>query len=148
MSPAMAIVSVASVAAGGPHRNHVSSKKCRLSLPQIKSGRIDDAVHQERTGRGCARLRPMLLVCTPDRDDASVVVGLPQTSPLIRNLKWEAKLKKLGPEGFRIRTISDANRVVVVIASTTDIGTLYGAFHFLRLLQTEQPIDHLQIDPK
>jgi alpha-glucuronidase len=53
-------------------------------------------------------------------------------------------LKKLGPEGFRIRTIRD----VIVIASSTDIGALYGAFHFLRLLQTEQPIDRLQIDQK
>jgi alpha-glucuronidase len=77
-----------------------------------------------------------------DRDDASVVVGIPQTSALIRKLQWESELKSLGPEGFRIRTIRD----VVVIASTTDIGALYGAFHFLRLLQTEQPIDRLQVD--
>lgn len=76
------------------------------------------------------------------RDDASVVVGLPQTSTLIRKLGWEPELKRLGPEGFRIRTIGN----VIVIASTTDVGALYGAFHFLRLLQTEQPIDRLQID--
>src|SRR5215510_6711469 len=80
------------------------------------------------------------------RDDASVVVGLPETSTLIRKLQWEPELKRLGPEGFRIRTIRDAGRPVIVIASTTDVGALYGAFHFLRLLQTEQPIDRLQID--
>jgi alpha-glucuronidase len=80
------------------------------------------------------------------RDDASVVIGLPQTSTLIRKLRWEPALKNLGPEGFRIRTIKDANRDVIVIASTTDIGALYGTFHFLRLLQTEQPIDRLQVD--
>ena len=28
-----------------------------LCLPQIKSGRTDDAIRRERTGRGCARLR-------------------------------------------------------------------------------------------
>jgi alpha-glucuronidase len=77
-------------------------------------------------------------------DDASVVIGLPQTSTLIRKLGWESELQKLGPEGFRIRTIKN----VVVIASTTDIGTLYGTFHFLRLLQTEQPIDRLQTDQR
>ena len=75
-------------------------------------------------------------------DNASVVVGLPETSALIRKLNWEAALKRLGPEGFRIRTV----RNVIVIASTTDIGALYGTFHFLRLLQTEQPIDRLQVD--
>jgi len=78
--------------------------------------------------------------------DASVVVGLPQTSMLIRKLRWDAELKKLGPEGFRIRTIRDANRDVIAIASTTDIGALYGTFHFLRLLQTQQPIDRMQVD--
>jgi alpha-glucuronidase len=83
-----------------------------------------------------------------NRDDTSVVVGLPQTSNLIRRLRWEPALKSLGPEGFRIRTIKDGSRDVIVIASTTDIGTLYGTFHFLRLLQTEQPIDHLQIDQR
>jgi alpha-glucuronidase len=79
-----------------------------------------------------------------DRDDASVIVGLPQTSTLIRKLNWEGDLRRLGPEGFRIRTVNN----VVVIASTTDIGALYGTFHFLRLLQTEEPIDRLRIDEK
>ena len=83
-----------------------------------------------------------------NRDGASVVVGLPQTSPLIRKLQWESELKSLGPEGFRIHTIRDASRQVIVIASTTDIGALYGVYHFLRLLQTEQPIDQLQIDQR
>ncbi len=94
---------------------------------------------------GCAGLLGTP-VKVEDRGDASVVVGLPQTSPLIRKLQWETALEKLGPEGFRIHTIREANRDVIIIASTSDIGTLYGAFHFLRLLQTEQPIDHLQID--
>jgi alpha-glucuronidase len=81
-----------------------------------------------------------------NRDDASIVVGLPQTSTLIRKLRWEPELKSFGPEGFRIRAIKDGGRQVIVIASITDVGALYGAFHFLRLLQTEQPIDRLQID--
>jgi len=99
-----------------------------------------DAIRRELSV-GCAGL-----LGTPipvgDRDDASVVVGLPQTSTLIRNLSWGTELKSLGPEGYRIRTV----RGVVVVASSTDIGALHGAFHFLRLLQTEQPIDHLQLD--
>ncbi|HEX6718078.1 MAG TPA: alpha-glucuronidase family glycosyl hydrolase [Pyrinomonadaceae bacterium] len=105
-----------------------------------------DAIRSELT-QGCAGLLGTPLA-VGDRDDASVVVGLPQTSALIRKLQWDAELKSLGPEGFRIRTITSGNRDVIVIASTTGIGTLYGAFHFLRLLQTEQPIDRLQIDER
>ena len=79
-------------------------------------------------------------------DDASVVVGLPETSTLIRKQRWEAELKLLGPDGYRIRTVRAGNRETVVIAGTTDVGVLYGVFHFLRLLQTKQPLDRLQLD--
>src|SRR6185369_14167598 len=50
------------------------------------------------------------------------------------------------PEGYRIRTVRDGNRNVIAIASSTDIGALYGTFHFLRLLQTEQPLARLHLD--
>ena len=85
-------------------------------------------------------------VAIGNSDDSSVVIGLPKTSSLIRRQHWEAELKRLGPEGYRIRTIRDGHRDVIVIASSTDVGALYGTFHFLRLLQTEQPLDRLQID--
>ena len=35
-----------------------------------------------------------------------------------------------------------------MIAANTEIGALYGSFHFLRLMQTGQPIDHLNIAEK
>jgi alpha-glucuronidase len=37
------------------------------------------------------------------------------------------------------------NRSFIIIAANTDIGVLYGVFHFLRLLQTNQSIDNLNI---
>lgn len=101
-----------------------------------------DAIRRELS-TGCAGLLGTPIV-VGDRGDASVIVGTPHTSPSIRRLGWESELKRLGPEGFRIRTFKDT----IVIASTTDIGALYGAFHFLRLLQTEQPIARLQLDQK
>jgi alpha-glucuronidase len=79
-------------------------------------------------------------------DEPSVVIGVPETSSLIRRQHWEAGLKQLGPEGYRIRTVRDGSRSVVVIAAATDLGALYGTFHFLRLLQTEQPLDRLRLD--
>lgn len=95
---------------------------------------------------GCMGLLATPVEIQRNRNDASVVIGTLATSHLVRTLHWENELKKLGPEGFRIRTVQNAHRSVVVIASTTDIGALYGAFHFLRLLQTEVAIDHLQVD--
>jgi len=105
-----------------------------------------DAIRRELSA-GCAGLLGTP-VAVGDRAEASVVVGLPQTSPLIRKLRWTTDLKRLGPEGYRIRTVKERNRTVVVIASSTDVGALYGAFHFLRLLQTETRINDLFIDQK
>ncbi len=82
-----------------------------------------------------------------DRDGA-VIVGTPQSSPLIAGLKWEQPLTALGAEGFRIRSVKLGGRFVTVIASSSEVGALYGAFHFLRLLQTLQPIANLNISQK
>lgn len=118
------------------YRHHIKS-----IAVQGQSATFD--VIRSELSQGCAGL----LATTVDvgkRDDASVVVGTPETSTFIRNLRWQSELQTLGPEGYRIRTIND----VIVIASTTEIGALYGTFHFLRLLQNEQRIEGLRIDNK
>ncbi len=52
---------------------------------------------------------------------------------------------KLGTEGFTIYTATVDRKNVTVIAANTDIGVLYGVFHCLRLLQTNQAITKLSI---
>jgi len=51
----------------------------------------------------------------------------------------------LGKEGFIIRTISENGKNNTFITANTDIGVLYGVFHFLRLLQTQRNITNLNI---
>src|SRR6185436_3081077 len=53
-----------------------------------------DVIRRELSA-GCAGLLGTPIV-VGDRDDAAVVVGLPQTSNLIRRLGWEADLRRLG----------------------------------------------------
>ena len=77
--------------------------------------------------------------------DSTVLVGTPGHSPLVRDLSWNADLQAIGPEGYVIRSARIAQRPVTVIASDTEIGALYGTFHFLRLMQTGQPIDQFAI---
>jgi len=77
--------------------------------------------------------------------DGALLVGTPATSPLIASLKLEKTLKALGPEGYVIRLgLVDLKRVVL-IASDGPTGALYGAFHFLKLLQTQQPLETLDL---
>jgi alpha-glucuronidase len=77
--------------------------------------------------------------------DGTILVGTPQTSSEIKALSWAADLEKSGPDGFVIRSTSIDGHPVIVIASVGEIGALYGTFHFLRLLQTGQSIDQLNI---
>ena len=77
--------------------------------------------------------------------DGTIIVGTPGSSSLIRELDWTADLKAVGDEGFLIRSSRVANLHVTVIASNTDVGALYGTFHFLRLIQTGQRISRLHV---
>jgi alpha-glucuronidase len=80
--------------------------------------------------------------------DTSVLVGTAASSPAVRSLKLNAELARLGTEGFVIRSTRVHGRNVIVIASTGERGALYGAFHFLRLVQTGRPIAMLNISQK
>ena len=75
----------------------------------------------------------------------ALIAGTPQQQPLLRNAAITAGLAKAGNEGFVLSTQNINGQPCTVIAANTDIGVLYGAFHLLRLLQTEQPIASLHI---
>jgi alpha-glucuronidase len=73
----------------------------------------------------------------------ALIVGSPDSSPEIRAMRLP--LSRVGDEGFVIRSTTVRGRPATVIAANTDIGALYGAFHFLRLIQTRQALDRLDV---
>lgn len=77
---------------------------------------------------------------------STVLLGTPQSSEIIRNLNLNARLKNLGSEGFLILTTTYQKKKLTVIAAPEEIGVLYGTFHFLKLLQTHQPVDKLDLE--
>ena len=78
----------------------------------------------------------------------AVIVGTPQSSTIIADLNLDQELAALGSEGYLIRSVTISSQPATVIASASDVGALYGAFHFLRLIQTQQPIDALNVGEK
>jgi alpha-glucuronidase len=76
---------------------------------------------------------------------SAVVVGTPETSPIIRGLDWQAELATLGPEGYVVRSARIGKHPVFAIASSGEVGALYGAFHFLRLVQTGSALERLNL---
>jgi alpha-glucuronidase len=82
-------------------------------------------------------------LATTVTSDGAIIVGTPASSPLIAQLGLDTS--RLGKEGYLIRSVTLHGHSAIAIVGNDDIGALYGSFHFLRLLQTAQPIDHLAI---
>ena len=75
--------------------------------------------------------------------DGAIVLGSARSSPRIAALGLD--LEALGPEGYVIRSMEVEGRKATVIAAAEDVGALYGAFHFLRLVQTGKSLQHLDL---
>ena len=95
--------------------------------------------------RGLGQMLGATVPLAPRVQDGAVVVGTPSSSPLVAGLGWDKDLAALGDEGYVIRSARIAGHAVTVVASRGEPGILYGAFHLLRLLQTEQPIAALDV---
>src|SRR4030095_7462461 len=65
-----------------------------------------------------------------------IIAGTPATSSFVKSFFSVSELVSIGNEGFIIRHKNN----VFVIGANSDLGILYGVFHFLRLLQTRQNI--------
>jgi alpha-glucuronidase len=73
----------------------------------------------------------------------AILYGTPRSSAVIASLSLP--LDRIGADGFVIRSVRIDERPAIVIAANSDIGVLYGAFHFLRLAQTRQKLESLDI---
>jgi alpha-glucuronidase len=99
---------------------------------------------REELQRGLAGLlaHPVDIAAAPDRDGA-ILLATPQSAPAVAAL--HLPLARLGDEGYLIRSVRIGGHRATVIAANTDRGLLYGAFAFLRLIQTRRPLARLDI---
>ncbi len=74
-----------------------------------------------------------------------ILAGSYESSPLFEDIIAKSDLMKVGSEGFVIRSSTINGKKVIVITANKDIGVLYGVFHFLSLLQTNQDISNIDI---
>ncbi|MDY0981713.1 MULTISPECIES: alpha-glucuronidase family glycosyl hydrolase [Stenotrophomonas] len=72
-----------------------------------------------------------------------LALGTPQSSALIAPFREE--VESLGEEGYLLKRTRRDGRDMLLVASRSDIGVLYGTFHLLRLLQTGASLDHLDL---
>ena len=77
-------------------------------------------------------------------ENNSLVIGTPFSSKTIASLKL-TELNKIVDDGYVILNKKIDGKSCIVIAANSDIGVLYGVFDFIRLLQTAENIEALQI---
>ena len=111
-------------------------------IPGAHSPTLDVAAAELSRGLGGLLGAAPPVASQPSRD-GSVIFGTVKSSPLIAGL--HLGLDGVGAEGYVIRSLTHAGHPVIAIAAKEDIGVLYGTFHFLRLLQTHQSLEHLDI---
>ncbi|HMG89051.1 MAG TPA: alpha-glucuronidase family glycosyl hydrolase, partial [Chryseolinea sp.] len=75
----------------------------------------------------------------------TLILGTPSTSKLIASLKLDEQLASSGPEGYVIISADVKGKKCTIIAANNDVGVLYGTFHFIRLLQTQEHIASLAV---
>jgi len=105
------------------------------------------AAAQEELVKGLSgMLGEPLPVVSAVTQDGAVVLAVAGRSQAIGDL--HLPLKGLGKEGFQIRSATWQKHKVTVIAANTDVGVLYGAFRYLRQIQTLQSTAGLDIRDK
>src|SRR6478735_7195515 len=75
--------------------------------------------------------------------DGAILAGTPGSSPLIAGL--HLNLRALGSEGYLIRSVTVNGHAATLIAANSDLGVLYGAFRLLRLIQTGESLQQLDL---
>jgi alpha-glucuronidase len=116
----------------------------------VVSGKSDTCkVLREELAKGLSGLLGKNIPVTESpAQNGSLVIGTPKSSDEVKNLINADAIKALGKDGFIIKATKIDNRNVIVIAANEDIGLLYGAFHFLRLIQTRADIKGINITEK
>jgi alpha-glucuronidase len=77
--------------------------------------------------------------------DGAIVAGTPSSSSIISGLGLALDANK---DAYRIVSTTVNGKNAIVIASSGETGVLYGAFNLLRLIQTNKPIDNIDISEK
>jgi alpha-glucuronidase len=112
-----------------------------IELPSATGRIIGDELRRGTSGLTGADVPLSQIV----RSNGALVVGTPASSTAIAGLGWNDRLAELGDEGYIVQSARIRGHSVTVIASQGDAGALYGAFHFLRLMQTGGSLQRLNL---
>lgn len=103
-----------------------------------------DAIKNELSQGLNALLQTTIPFTNTNTTSNTLIAGTPAALPILKQVLGN-DLPPLDKEGFLILSKTINGKKCTIITANTDIGVLYGTFHFLRLLQTRQSIQTLHI---
>ena len=118
----------------------------RTALTQVVAGSESPTlrVAHAELQRG---LRGLLGVTLADAasvsQDGALVIGARRSLPMLAGMKLS--LPAPGSQGYAIRSTTIGGHRALIVAAEDDVGVLYGVFHLLRLLQTRQSLDAVEL---
>ncbi len=121
----------------------------RAALTQLVAGSASPTlrVAHAELQRGLQGLLGVSLVSVRGvSQDGALVIGTRRSLPLLS--EPSLSLPPPGSQGYAIRSTKSAGHSILVIAAEDDVGVLYGVFHLLRLMQTRQPLDRLELQER
>ena len=102
----------------------------------VQSG---DSATQQAAARelllGLAGLTGSELSTQTEPDEGAVVLGTPESSPLIAGSALAERLPEVGQEGYLVERADLDGKQITLVAANSDVGVLYGSFALLRHLQ-------------
>jgi alpha-glucuronidase len=118
------------------HASSLSVGRERFSTLVLRADNATRRIVSDELRAGFPALRIHEMADLSEVTAGALLVGTPQSMPVLAELGLGDSLASVGAEGFVIRSTALRGREVTVIAANSDTGLLYGAFHFLRLLRT------------
>lgn len=88
-------------------------------------------------------VKPRIVLPGKNAGEGLFIATVANLGDLSKNIS-PAELQQCGEEGFLLSS-AGKNPGRIIITARTEIGLLYGVFHFLRLLQTEQSLQNLHV---
>ncbi len=119
--------------------------KAALQTLMVEKKSLTLTIAQKELEQAVAGLLGTKLINGKTIAPGTLLLGTPKNSALIASLHLDATLGTLGDEGFLITSTSVKGKPCIVITANTDVGVLYGTFHFIRLLQTQQDLQSLSV---
>lgn len=106
---------------------------------------FESALKELKAGLGGLLNKEVPVITKNSTMTGGLEAGTPQGNNFVASYTNREEMKKLGDDGYLIKTVGSGKNLHLLIAANSDKGVLYGSFHFLRLIQTHQPIDKLNI---